>query len=175
MPTILALDVSLSMSRPVKTDSSDDFSRKNLAIHGLSTLLDHFTSHCKLEFTSLVRSVLCSLDLCLINFRNYNWCKDLVFNKLCKDLNHQNMVGLVPGDLQTFKTGGESQQPLVPKLEKRHWDDTFTGHVMFHLTKISLCTCSYLQYFCTGNGACHLKVDINVNLENSQKIVIIKQ
>ncbi|KAH3839511.1 integrator complex subunit 14-like [Dreissena polymorpha] len=55
MPTILALDVSLSMSRPVKTEAGgEDFSRKNLAIHGLSTLLDYFTANCKLEFTSLV-------------------------------------------------------------------------------------------------------------------------
>jgi len=55
MPTILALDVSLSMSRPVKTDGgSSDFTLKNLAVHGLSTLLDYFTAHCKLEFSSLV-------------------------------------------------------------------------------------------------------------------------
>ena len=61
MPTVLALDVSLSMGRPVKTDSPDDFNRKNLAIHGISTLLDHFTTNCKLEFTSLVSKSLRSL------------------------------------------------------------------------------------------------------------------
>ncbi|XP_052794374.1 integrator complex subunit 14-like [Mya arenaria] len=55
MPTVIALDVSLSMSRPVKTESSSsDFTRKHLAIHGISTLLDYFTATCKLEFTSLV-------------------------------------------------------------------------------------------------------------------------
>ncbi|XP_053405722.1 integrator complex subunit 14-like isoform X2 [Mercenaria mercenaria] len=52
MPTVLALDVSLSMCRPLKGEASpEDYSRKNLAIHGLSSLLDQLS---KLEFTSLI-------------------------------------------------------------------------------------------------------------------------
>lgn len=55
MPTVLALDVSLSMCRPIKElGNGDEYSRKSLAIHGLSTLLNHFTANCRLEFTSLV-------------------------------------------------------------------------------------------------------------------------
>ncbi|KAL4228241.1 Von Willebrand factor A [Mactra antiquata] len=54
MPTIIALDVSLSMCRPVKSEAQEDYSRKNLAIHGISTLLDYMSGNCKLEFTSLV-------------------------------------------------------------------------------------------------------------------------
>ncbi|XP_060558631.1 integrator complex subunit 14-like [Ruditapes philippinarum] len=52
MPTVLALDVSLSMCRPVKGETAlEEYSRKNLAIHGLSSLIDQFS---KLEFTSLI-------------------------------------------------------------------------------------------------------------------------
>lgn len=52
MPTVLALDVSLSMCRPVTGEGTpEDYNRKNLAIHGLSSLLDQFS---KLEFTSLI-------------------------------------------------------------------------------------------------------------------------
>ncbi|XP_064474266.1 integrator complex subunit 14-like [Ornithodoros turicata] len=55
MPTVLVLDVSLSMCRPVNTpDSTEPFQVRNLAIHGINTLLDHLNQHCKLEFSSLV-------------------------------------------------------------------------------------------------------------------------
>lgn len=55
MPTVLALDVSLSMSRPVQGETNaEEYSRKNLAINGLSSLLDQFS---KLEFTSLVSKI----------------------------------------------------------------------------------------------------------------------
>ena len=63
MPTVILLDVSLSMSRPVGGDTpgqnNDDdvvevMLRKNLAAQGCNLLLDHFAQHCKLEFSSLV-------------------------------------------------------------------------------------------------------------------------
>ena len=58
MPTLLLLDVSLSMSRPVSvSDGPDDTQRRNLAIHGINSFLDYLNAHSKLEFVSLVRYV----------------------------------------------------------------------------------------------------------------------
>ncbi|XP_066965108.1 integrator complex subunit 14 isoform X2 [Macrobrachium rosenbergii] len=62
MPTVILLDVSLSMSRGVdiSSPSPEDEEveplplRKDLAAHGCNILLDHFTQHCKLEFASLI-------------------------------------------------------------------------------------------------------------------------
>ena len=55
MPTIVLLDVSLSMARPVPVqDSGETYSRLQLAIHGINTLLDYFNTYTKLEFVSLV-------------------------------------------------------------------------------------------------------------------------
>lgn len=55
MPTVIALDVSLSMSRPVAlSDSSEEYQRRHLAVHGINTLLDFISVNAKLEFTSLV-------------------------------------------------------------------------------------------------------------------------
>ncbi|XP_042229125.1 integrator complex subunit 14-like [Homarus americanus] len=62
MPTVIILDVSLSMSRGVDIASpcqeDEDVEslllRKDLAAHGCNILLDHFIQHCKLEFASLI-------------------------------------------------------------------------------------------------------------------------
>lgn len=55
MPTVIALDVSLSMSRPVTgTECPEEYQRRNLAIHGINTLLDFMSTNCRLELTSLV-------------------------------------------------------------------------------------------------------------------------
>ena len=54
MPTVVALDVSLSMSRPVLTEASEEYQRRHFAIHGIGTFLDVLSSSCKLEFVSLV-------------------------------------------------------------------------------------------------------------------------
>ncbi|XP_076067871.1 integrator complex subunit 14 isoform X2 [Oratosquilla oratoria] len=57
MPTVILLDVSLSMCRRVSEEASngeEDVLRKHLAVHGCNVLLDHFMQHCKLEFTALV-------------------------------------------------------------------------------------------------------------------------
>lgn len=55
MPTVLLLDVSLSMCRPVPMpDSAEPYQVRHLAVHGMNALLDHMMQHCKLEFTALV-------------------------------------------------------------------------------------------------------------------------
>lgn len=55
MPTVIVLDVSLSMSRPVTVCSSgEEFQRRHLAIHGINTLLNFVSVNAKLEFTSLI-------------------------------------------------------------------------------------------------------------------------
>lgn len=70
MPTVILLDVSLSMSRGVdmaspcqeEGDVESLLLRKDLAAHGCNILLDHFIQHCKLEFASLVRFTLVMTD-----------------------------------------------------------------------------------------------------------------
>ena len=56
MPTLILLDVSLSMSRilPVADAPNESSSIKDLAVTGLLTFLDHISNQCKLEFTSLM-------------------------------------------------------------------------------------------------------------------------
>ncbi|XP_074603668.1 integrator complex subunit 14 [Brevipalpus obovatus] len=55
MPTVILLDVSLSMCRTVAThDANEILSAKQLAIYGLNVLLDYMSSNCKLELTSLM-------------------------------------------------------------------------------------------------------------------------
>ena len=53
----IILDVSLSMARPVNTspeEAAEECLRKHLAINGINILLDHLTTHSKLEFVALV-------------------------------------------------------------------------------------------------------------------------
>ncbi|XP_035733995.1 integrator complex subunit 14-like [Vespa mandarinia] len=62
MPTVIALDVSLSMRRPVTIGStgnsdnsqSEQLTRHHLAIHGINALLHYLQTNSKLEFVSLV-------------------------------------------------------------------------------------------------------------------------
>lgn len=55
MPTVIILDTSLSMCRPVLTSHpSESLKVKDLAIHGLSRLLDYMTNNCKLEYAALM-------------------------------------------------------------------------------------------------------------------------
>lgn len=55
MPTVIALDVSLSMSRPVMlSDTPEEYQRRHLAVHGINTYLDYLSANYKLEFVSLV-------------------------------------------------------------------------------------------------------------------------
>ena len=60
MPTVLLVDVWLSMSRGEEEDEEKEgggegqLLRKDLAALGCSIVLDHFMQHCRLEFVSLV-------------------------------------------------------------------------------------------------------------------------
>ncbi|XP_013403665.1 integrator complex subunit 14 [Lingula anatina] len=55
MPTVILLDVSLSMLRPVSgTDGTEEYQRRHLAIHGIGAFLDHLSANSKLEFVSLI-------------------------------------------------------------------------------------------------------------------------
>ncbi|XP_059809138.1 integrator complex subunit 14 isoform X3 [Hypanus sabinus] len=54
MPTVVLLDVSLSMTRPVPLEGTEEYQRKHLAAHGLSMLFEHMATSYKLEFTCLV-------------------------------------------------------------------------------------------------------------------------
>jgi len=64
MPTILLLDVSLSMSRtlpgvPLSSPVADVNTYRHLAICGVNSMLDYLGANNKLEFVSLVNSVAC--------------------------------------------------------------------------------------------------------------------
>ncbi|XP_053690339.1 integrator complex subunit 14 [Sabethes cyaneus] len=58
MPTIIALDVSLSMTRPVPPGSNssaeESLTYHQLAIQGINTILDYLGKHSRLEFVSLI-------------------------------------------------------------------------------------------------------------------------
>lgn len=62
MPTLIALDVSLSMRRTVLcvangTDNlqNEQLTRHYLAVYGINTFLHYLQTNCKLEFASLVK------------------------------------------------------------------------------------------------------------------------
>lgn len=55
MPTVILLDVSLSMSRPVpSTDNSENHTRLTIATAAINAFLDYLTVHAKLEYVALV-------------------------------------------------------------------------------------------------------------------------
>ncbi|XP_059049229.1 integrator complex subunit 14 isoform X2 [Achroia grisella] len=55
MPTVLLLDISLSMSRPVPTsDSTENHTRLTIASSAINTFLDYLSVHAKLEYVALV-------------------------------------------------------------------------------------------------------------------------
>lgn len=71
MPTVVVMDVSLSMTRPVSVEGSEEYQRKHLAVHGLTMLFEHMATNYKLEFTALV--VFSSLWELMVPFtRDYN-------------------------------------------------------------------------------------------------------
>jgi len=60
MPTVLLLDVSLSMSRTVpgavvSSPVADTNTYRSLAVHGINSMLDYLAANNKLEFISLVQ------------------------------------------------------------------------------------------------------------------------
>lgn len=55
MPTVILLDVSLSMSRPViNLENNDLLTRHQIAVQGINSFLDSLAIYSKLEFISLV-------------------------------------------------------------------------------------------------------------------------
>ncbi|KAF7699057.1 integrator complex subunit 14 [Silurus meridionalis] len=79
MPTVVLMDASLSMTRPVSLEGSEDFQRKNLAVHGLTMLFEHMATNYKLEFTALV--AFSSLWELLVPFtRDYNTLQEALSN-----------------------------------------------------------------------------------------------
>ncbi len=92
MPTVILLDVSLSMTQPVSStdesiSSSEPITKRQLAEAGLTTLLDFIAANDKLEFTTLV--IFSSLWEIVVPFtRDYNELKKAVhtieiFDKTC--------------------------------------------------------------------------------------------
>ncbi|XP_030621757.1 integrator complex subunit 14 [Chanos chanos] len=79
MPSVVLMDVSLSMTRPVAADGSEEFQRKNLAIHGLTMLFEHMATNYRLEFTALV--AFSSLYELMVPFtRDYNALQEALSN-----------------------------------------------------------------------------------------------
>ncbi|MCJ8733312.1 hypothetical protein PDJAM_G00221820 [Pangasius djambal] len=79
MPTVVLMDASLSMTRPVSLEGSEEFQRKNLAVHGLTMLFEHMATNYKLEFTALV--AFSSLWELLVPFtRDYNTLQEALSN-----------------------------------------------------------------------------------------------
>lgn len=55
MPTVILLDVSLSMSRPLPTsDTTETHTRSSIASTAINTFLDYLCIHAKLEYIALV-------------------------------------------------------------------------------------------------------------------------
>ncbi|XP_063781664.1 integrator complex subunit 14 [Pseudophryne corroboree] len=79
MPTVVVMDVSLSMTRPVTVEGTEEFQRKHLAAHGLTMLFEHMATNYKLEFTALV--VFSSLWELTVPFtRDYNTLQEALSN-----------------------------------------------------------------------------------------------
>uniref|UniRef100_A0A8C5EQQ6 Integrator complex subunit 14 n=1 Tax=Gouania willdenowi TaxID=441366 RepID=A0A8C5EQQ6_GOUWI len=132
MPTVVVMDVSLSMTRPVCLDGSEEFQRKNLAVHGLNMLFEHMASNYRLEFTALM--AFSSLWELLVPFtRDYNALQEALstledYDKTCVESALQGVSNVVqqewgsacPCQLQTtdamdnleellFLSGGDGQ------------------------------------------------------------------
>lgn len=54
MPTVIVLDVSLSMSRADVNEDVEPVSRHSIAVQGINSFLDSLAVFSKLEFISLV-------------------------------------------------------------------------------------------------------------------------
>lgn len=57
MPTIVVLDVSLSMTRLVPGQGEDQITYHQLAVQGINQFLDYLATTSKLEYVSLVSQV----------------------------------------------------------------------------------------------------------------------
>ncbi|XP_070764216.1 integrator complex subunit 14 isoform X2 [Enoplosus armatus] len=109
MPTVVLMDVSLSMTRPVSQDGSEEFQRKNLAVHGLNMLFEHMASNYRLEFTSLM--AFSSLWELLVPFtRDYNALQVV----LVTDGSLGIGKGSLRHSLQTLKQRGDDKKFPLP-------------------------------------------------------------
>ncbi|XP_068595859.1 integrator complex subunit 14 [Brachionichthys hirsutus] len=79
MPTVVLMDASLSMTRPVLLDGNEDYQRKNLAVHGLNMLFEHMAVNYRLEFTTLM-SFSSIWDLLVPFTRDYNALQEALSN-----------------------------------------------------------------------------------------------
>uniref|UniRef100_A0A8C4DUH4 von Willebrand factor A domain-containing protein 9 n=1 Tax=Dicentrarchus labrax TaxID=13489 RepID=A0A8C4DUH4_DICLA len=109
MPTVVLMDVSLSMTRPVAQDGSEEFQRKNLAVHGLNMLFEHMASNYRMEFTTLM--AFSSLWELLVPFtRDYNALQMVMVT--------DGSLGIGKGSLrhslQTLKQRGDDKKFPLP-------------------------------------------------------------
>ncbi|KAG7333242.1 hypothetical protein KOW79_003377 [Hemibagrus wyckioides] len=99
MPTVVLMDVSLSMTRPVSLEGAEEFQRKNLAVHGLTMLFEHMATNYKLEFTALV--AFSSLWELMVPFtRDYNTLQETLnnledYDKTCLESALQGVSNIV--------------------------------------------------------------------------------
>ncbi|XP_039629476.1 integrator complex subunit 14 [Polypterus senegalus] len=99
MPTVVLMDVSLSMTRPVSLDGVEEYQRKNLAAHGLTMLFEHMATNYKLEFTALV--AFSSLWELMVPFtRDYNTLQEALssmedYDKTCLEAALQGVNNIV--------------------------------------------------------------------------------
>uniref|UniRef100_A0A673M4M3 Integrator complex subunit 14 n=1 Tax=Sinocyclocheilus rhinocerous TaxID=307959 RepID=A0A673M4M3_9TELE len=99
MPTVVLMDSSLSMTRPVSVEGSEEFQRKNLAVHGLTMLFEHMATNYRLEFTSLV--TFSSLWELMVPFtRDYNTLQEALnnledYDKTCLEAALQGVSNIV--------------------------------------------------------------------------------
>ncbi|XP_055608266.1 integrator complex subunit 14 [Uranotaenia lowii] len=125
MPTIIALDVSLSMTRPVPIPGSGSSSGSNagasddgltygqLAVHGINAILDYLTKHSRMEFVSLI--IYSSMLEVLVDFtRDY----DAIRQALHK-IDHYD------------KTNLEAALVAVNNMFKTHWGSQNYCQIIF--------------------------------------------
>lgn len=138
MPTVVLLDVSLSMLRLVQTPDEALFERRHLAIRGLHTFFDHLSSKFKLEFSALL--AFSSLWEIVVPFtRDYQSLKQGcvtvdVYDKTCYDNGFSGVVGHVLEEwgtsvpcqviLVTDGRTGSGQGSLRDLLEGKRRDDS---------------------------------------------------
>lgn len=110
MPTVILLDVSLSMSRPIATsEGHEETSRRHLAVAGINPFLDYLASNCKLEFVSLVQIIIFGYFLqFLLSPSNYH-----VFYENGHSLNILHAENV---NVQTEISHFDSKVKVLPKL-----------------------------------------------------------
>jgi len=112
MPTVILLDVSLSMCRKVLlTDTNDSDSIRNLAVKGIHVLLDHIVSNSRLENTALL--IFSSLWEKTVNFtRDYDQIR-AALNELDQYHDKTNILNAIIGVNDLVMEEWGSSCPLV--------------------------------------------------------------